>query len=143
VNDLRGLEREMLLINEHSADRNPQFSSGSQASASQKPGGASKGANISQRAGQDGQDSQQANHKLLKPASTSNSSPDIKSKLYKIATAKQSQPRKSKEKPKSKKQNITTKYQSEIDSARQNFVQAHIPISAPAPMSLGNFSHRV
>ena len=101
------------------------------------------GANASQRAAQDGQDSQQANHKLLKPASTSNSSPDIKSKLYKIATAKQSQPRKSKDKPKSKKQNITTKYQSEIDSARQNFVQAHIPISAPAPMSLGNFSHRV
>ena len=27
--------------------------------------------------------------------------------------------------------------------SRQNFVQAHIPISAPAPMSLGNFSHRV
>lgn len=26
VNDLRGLEREMLLINEHSADRNAQFS---------------------------------------------------------------------------------------------------------------------
>lgn len=143
MNDFRGLEREMLLINEHNLDHNPQFSSGSQASASQKPGGASKGANISQRAGQDGQDSQQANHKLLKPASTSNSSPDIKSKLYKIATAKQSQPRKSKDKPKSKKQNITTKYQSEIDSARQNFVQAHIPISAPAPMSLGNFSHRV
>lgn len=75
----------------------------------------SKGASANHKVGQGGQD-QSANYKLLKPASTSNSSPDIKSQLYKIATAKQSQQRKGKEKR--KKQNITTKYQSEIDSAR-------------------------
>lgn len=61
-----------------------------------------RGANANQKAGQGAQD-QSANYKLLKPASTSNSSPDIKSQLYKIATAKQSQQRKSKEKLKSKK----------------------------------------
>ena len=104
--------------------------------------GRSKGAGTNQKAGLAAQDPQ-ANYKLLKPASNSNSSPDIKSQLYKIAAAKQSQQRKSKEKAKGKKQNITTKYQSEIDSARQNFVQAHIPIAALPPMSLGNFSHRV
>jgi hypothetical protein len=117
VSDPHGEQDVMMLANEYNPDQDPLFNNETQSSAPQKPGLMSKGASANQKAGQGAQD-HQANYKLLKPASNSNSSPDIKSQLYKIAAAKQSQQRKSKEKLKSKKQNITTKYQSEIDSAR-------------------------
>lgn len=92
-----------MLANEYNPDQDPPYNNDHQSSAPQKPGMmTTKGASTTQKAGQGAQD-HQANYKLLKPASNSNSSPDIKSQLYKIAAAKQTQQRKSKEKLKSKK----------------------------------------
>lgn len=104
VAEFRGLEQDvMMLANEYNPDQDPPYNLEGQSSAAHKAGVmTSKGASTTQRAGQGAAD-HQANHKLLKPASNSNSSPDIKSQLYKIAAAKQTQQRKSKEKLKSKK----------------------------------------
>jgi hypothetical protein len=96
VGEFRNLEQdhimqdEMMLANEYAADQHAQFNNttGAMGNAAHWPG-RSKGAGINQKAGLAAQDPQ-ANYKLLKPASNSNSSPDIKSQLYKIAAAKQS-----------------------------------------------------